>query len=259
MARRRRILFAALLVLLLLPVGLVITMRARRDRWDTPVAVRGSVVRLRNSFTEIYGARIGDKVVLFDAGIDTEGRALDALLAHLSAGRDDVSDVFLTHGHFDHVAASPLCKKARIHVGADDVEMMARRAPIEPFVARMIEHIVPVGPVAATDPYQGRMEIAVGDKTVTAVPLPGHTPGSYLLFFDGVLLAGDSIQISDGKLQFAMEATTVNPLANRVNLSHVKELLGPLAVDVVCTGHQGCTAAGDGARLLDDLIARASR
>ena len=70
--------------------------------------MRGQSWRLRNFFTEIYGVRVGDKVILFDAGVGTEGRALDALLGALNARRDDVSQVFLTHGHFDHVAASPV-------------------------------------------------------------------------------------------------------------------------------------------------------
>lgn len=255
--RRRRILIALFVLFVVLPAGTVISMRVMRDGYQPPVVVRGQILRLRNFFTEIYGVRAGDKVALFDAGVDTEGRALDALLAELHATRDDVSDVFLTHGHFDHVAASPLCKKARIHVGSDDVDLLAHRAQIPVAAGRWLSRILPVGPITATDPYVGRMELPLGGGKVTAIPLPGHTPGSYVLFYDGVLFAGDSMQISDGKLQFCMASFSVDPAANKRNIANLKSALGGFAVDVVCTGHQGCTAPGDGQRLLDDLIARA--
>ncbi len=256
MARGRNRLLKTLLVLAVLVFAFVLTMRRMRHGYKPAVTVREGVVRLRNFFTEMYGARVGDQVVLFDAGIDDDGQALDALLAALHATRDDVSDVFLTHGHFDHVAASPLCKKARIHVGAEDVELMAHR--VKPRLApRLFAAVLPVGPIEATDPFKGRTELAVGAKKLTAIPLPGHTAGSYVLLFDGVLFAGDSMQISDGKLDFAMSGFSDDLAANRRNLAGLKAALAGASVEVVCTGHQGCTAPGDAAKLLDDLIARA--
>lgn len=257
--RRRRVLVTLFVLFVVVPAIVVLVMRLERTGHEPPVVVRGQIMRLRNFFTEIYAARAGGQVVLFDAGIDTEGRALDALLAALNARRDDVSDVFLTHGHFDHVAASPLCTKARIHVGSEDVEMLARRVPITPAAARWFERALPVPPIAATDPFTGRAEFALADgKKVLAIPLPGHTPGSYVLFHDGVLFAGDSMQISDGKLEFCMPSFSVDVAANRKNVANLKAALGGVAVEFVCTGHQGCTAPGEGAKLLDELIARAS-
>ena len=255
--RRRRPLIALFIVFVVLPAALVISMRLMRTGYKPPVAVRGQIFRLRNFFTEIYGARAGGKVVLFDAGIDTEGHALDALLAELHATRDDVSDVFLTHGHFDHVAASPLCSKARIHVGAPDVDLLAKRDPNVPFAGRWFGRILPVGPITATDPYVGRVELPVDGGKVIAIPLPGHTSGSYVLYYDRVLFAGDSMQIEGGKLDFCMPSFSLDPAANKKHIANLKAQLGDLPVDVVCTGHQGCITV-DGQKLLDELIARAT-
>ena len=72
-----------------------------------------------------------------------------------------------------------------------------------------------------------------------------------------MLFAGDSMQIEGGKLDFCMPSFSRDPAANKRNIANLKTQLGELPVDVVCTGHQGCTAPGDGQRLLDDLIARA--
>jgi glyoxylase-like metal-dependent hydrolase (beta-lactamase superfamily II) len=258
MARRRKRLLIALLVIVLLPVGFVAMMRLSRGRHDPPVAVHGEILRMRNLFTEIYGTRVGNKIVLFDAGIDTAGDALDALTAALHGTRDDVSDVFLTHGHFDHVAVSPLCTRARIHVGAEDVEMLAHRVPYEPAAARWFSRVLPVGPIEATDRFVARTEVPLPDgRKLLAIPLPGHTPGSYVFYLDGVLLAGDSLQISDGKLSFAQPRFSVDMEANRHGVAGLKEALAGAPVSVVCTGHQGCTAEGEGGRLLDELMATA--
>jgi glyoxylase-like metal-dependent hydrolase (beta-lactamase superfamily II) len=246
----RRKLLIALGVIIALPLATVIAMRAMRHKYDPPVPVHGRLYRLRNLFTEIYGARVGDHVVLFDAGIDDEGPALDALLTALHAGRDDVSDVFLTHGHFDHVQASPLCKKARIHVGAADVAMLAGRARTEPFMPRLLSRILPPPLIEADAPYAGgELPLPDGSK-VTAIPLPGHTPGSHLLLFDGVLIGGDSLQISHDELTWADPLFSADMEANRRNIRALK-LTG---VEMVCTGHQGCI--GEGQRHLDELIAR---
>ena len=255
--RRRRWLIGLFVVFVVLPAAFVITMRLKRTGHEPPVLVRGQTFRLRNFFSEIYGARVGDKVVLFDAGIDTEGGPLDALLGALHATRDDVTDVFLTHGHFDHVAAAPLCKKARIHVGQEDEDLLTRRVPLTPAGARWFERILPVPPMKPTDLFTGRAELSVGDQKLLVIPLAGHTAGSYVMLFDGVLIAGDSMQISDGKLDFAIASFSQDPAGNKRNLAGLKAALAGAPVEVVCTGHQGCTAPGEAPKLLDDLIARA--
>jgi hydroxyacylglutathione hydrolase len=244
---------------LLLGIG-VIAMRAKQNGFDPPDALRRDVVHVRNFFTDLYGARIGDRVILFDGGVGPEGRALDALLSALKASRDQVSDVFLTHGHFDHVASAPLCHKARIHVGIRDTDMMAHKTEHEPFAARTFHRILPVPPVAATAAFLGeRTEVDLGDgKKMVALPLPGHTPGSYVFVYEGILFAGDSIQISGGKLGFADTAFSVDPAENRRGIATLKAALGDLKVEQVCTGHQGCTS-GDAKALLDELIEKAGR
>jgi glyoxylase-like metal-dependent hydrolase (beta-lactamase superfamily II) len=244
-------------VLLLLLVAAVAWMRAARSHWSDLVQVHNSVMHVHNSFTDFYGARVGLHAILFDAGVDTDGKALDALLGALKVGRDDVSNVFLTHAHFDHVAASPLCKKARIHVGIRDSDMLGQRAPMVPTVPRLLSHVLPVPAIEATDAFVDRGEIQFGDKKVLAIPFPGHTPGSVVLLFDGVLFAGDSMQISDGRLDFAPRLTSTDLEENKRSVAGLKAALQGQTVDMVCTGHQGCTPAGEAEKMLEDLYARA--
>ena len=248
-------------VLVVLTVGLVVTMRMRRGAFEKPELLRPNVVRVRNLFTEVYGARVGDKIVLFDGGIDTVGTALDAVIAALGGkSRDEVSDVFLTHGHFDHVQMSPLCTKATVHVGIRDPDMLAQKTRTEPRAARWFAMALPPPAIAANAAFIDRTEQTLADgKKLVALPLPGHTPGSFLLIYDGIVFAGDSMQINGGKLDFCMNSFSVDPKENHRNIAKLKEQLNGVTIDRVCTGHQACTEAGKGAALLDELIARAQK
>ena len=105
-------------------------MRLGRHKFDAPEPVRGSVMRVHGQVSDFFGAKTPDgTVILFDSGADPEGRGLDALLAALKAKREDVSDIFLTHGHGDHIAAAPLCPRARLHGGIGDSDMMVEARP----------------------------------------------------------------------------------------------------------------------------------
>lgn len=104
--RFRRVARAIAIGLLLLPLLLVITVRLLRHQASAPDPTAAGVVRVRNLFTDLYGVRVGDRIVVFDAGIDGEGNALDALIKALGgSGRDAVTDVFLLDALIARAAA----------------------------------------------------------------------------------------------------------------------------------------------------------
>jgi glyoxylase-like metal-dependent hydrolase (beta-lactamase superfamily II) len=261
MAVRRlvpRLLRAVIAVVVALVIA-VVACRILRHRSSEPEPVGTRVQRERNLFTDIYGARAGGGVILFDAGVDPEGGALDRLLTALGATRADVREVFLSHGHFDHVSASPLCTRAHIRVGAPDVAFLAQRAPmIAPVMGKLLNAVFPAPPVQATDPLTGRSVITVGKDKVLAIPTPGHTPGSYVFVFDATLFAGDSMTIDGDDLDFAMAPFTVDNDANRRSIAALADALAGVVVHTVCTGHQGCTPEGRGAGMLARLLERAT-
>src|SRR3954465_14255986 len=257
MARKSSRVLRIGIALCLTVVAVVVACRILRHSTSPPEII-GRVQRERNLFTDIYGACAGAGVILFDAGVDPAGGALDRLLGGRRAPRADVSDVFLSHGHFDHVAAAPLCTKARIRVGAPDVDFMAQRAAyIGTFGVKFLRALFPVPPVIATDPLAGRVEIPVGPDRVLAIPTPGHTPGSYVFIFDKTLFAGDSMVIDGERLAFAMASFTVDPAANKQSLAALGDALVGVDVQTVCTGHMGCTPPGHGASMLAKLMAEA--
>ncbi len=257
-SRRRRVLMWTWLGLFVVLVAAIGMMRVMRHKFDAPDAVRGGVWRVHGQVSDFFGARTPDgKVILFDAGADPEGRGLDKLLGALNASREDVSDIFFTHGHGDHVAAAPLCRHARLHGGIGDSDMMAKRGPVMPQFARFMGLVLPVPAVVLTDAFLGRAEVKVGgDQSVLGVPFAGHTPGSMIYLYDGVLLAGDSMNFEKDKLTAAFAPFTVDTKKNRENLAALPSLVKLDDVKVVCTAHGGCTPEGETRRMLDDLIGK---
>lgn len=257
--RRRRALLWIWLGLFAILVVAIAFLRHGRHAFDAPEPVHGSVLRVHGQVSDFYGARTPDgRVLLFDAGADPEGRALDALLATFKAMREDVSDIFFTHGHADHTAAAALCPRARLHGGIGDSDMMSKRGPVMPQFARFMGLVLPVPAVMLTDAFLGAANVPVGGgKSVVAVPFPGHTPGSMLYLYDGVLFAGDSMNLDKGKLTMAFAPFSVDTALNRKNIAALPSLVKLDDVKVVCTGHGGCTPEADSRRLLDELVAKA--
>jgi glyoxylase-like metal-dependent hydrolase (beta-lactamase superfamily II) len=73
-----------------------------------------------------------------------------------------------------------------------------------------------------------------------------------------VLFVGDALyyDLKTGQLEPGPEWMSVDAAANRRSLAALKSALGDQPVDVVCTGHGGCTPPAQTQKLLDDLIKR---
>lgn len=257
MARRgRRLLYVWLTLFVLLLVGVGV-MRMGRHRFDPPSLVRDKVWQVHTQVSDVYGARVGDAVILFDSGADPEGRPIDALLDKLGNKRDDISDVFLTHGHGDHIAGANAGPKARRHGGIGDSDMMSKRGPTLPRFAHFMGWILPTPPVMLSDAFLDCAEVHVGGDVVVAIPFSGHTPGSMLYLYDGVLFVGDSMNVSGGKLDYAPSVFNVDTALVKKRLAALGTTIDLTQVKSVCTGHGGCTPEADTQRLLADFIKRA--
>ena len=254
---RQRLLFWTVLLLVGAIGAGVLWLRTHRDKFEAPASVTASVSRVHNLFVDVYAARAGGKVLLFDAGIDQSGKAIDALLAQLKATRADVSDIFVTHGHGDHIGAVPLFSTAKVHASSRDVDMMRDKSLVEPALAIAFGWILPAPYVNALPLGEDGLVPVDGGAQVRAFAIPGHTPGSMAYLYDGVLFVGDSVRYVNGKLAPAPAGFSVDRDENRRSLKVLKQALAGLKLDVICTGHEGCTPPGEAGRLLDELVASA--
>lgn len=142
--------------------------------------------------------RTGERVILIDTGagaIDREdyhgGSLLDSL-ANLGVQPGEVTDVLITHLHYDHVGWTT----SKGQVVFDNATYRAHAADWEYFVTS--PEAVP-GAVRKLSPLGDQLELFDSERTlapgVDARPAPGHTPGStvFVISSEGerALLLGD--------------------------------------------------------------------
>ena len=239
--------------------GAVVALRIARGKPSAAETIKPNVVAVSAAGIYNYAVRVGSKVMLFDTGADPGGHPVDAALAALGAGRNDVSDVFLTHGHGDHTAGAAGLGSAKIRIGQGDVALAEGKAVPDALAAKLMVKVLAAPPVTVSDQIAGTgiQTIDVGDgKQVKAFPMPGHTPGSYAFLYDGVLFVGDAILLKQGRLDRGPSFLDGDKEGAKRAIASLKQQLGDTEVETICTGHGGCTPKGLGKNLLDDLINR---
>ena len=147
-------------------------------------------------------------VVLIDTCAPGSAAAIGTALAQAGASWSDVSDIVLTHRHFDHTGglaeAAGLASNANIWAGAQDA------------------------PDITLDGRREVRAIAEGDRVhnLGVLHTPGHTAGHISLLDEasGVVFIGDLIGSSDGHLEFGPPAFTADSDSNRRSLRRVVDL-----------------------------------
>jgi len=256
--RFTKVLFMLAIVVVAIAGGAVVGIRMGRQKFGAPVEIKPSFYGVKSAGgIYLYGARTSKGVMLFDTGMDPEARPVDGLLAALGTGRDDVHNIFLTHGHFDHVAGVGQFPKAQSYLGAGDTGLAAGDVSPDALAAQIMARVIRNPGVKVTSALRGATTIDVGDgKTVKAFPVPGHTAGSYAFLYDGVLLCGDMMILKEGRLEPTPTVFDAHPAENRQAIRSLKTQLAGETMETICTAHGGCTPKGLGSNLLDDLIAR---
>lgn len=180
-----------------------------------------------------FVVRTGDRVVLIDAGLGrlqrgpyVGGELLDSLAAH-DLRPADITDVVLTHLHFDHVGwvtqkSEIVFENATFRCHASDWSHFVDAPDAEPGAVRKLSPIA-----SRLEPFAGDVVVAPG---VTVRHAPGHTPGSAVVVVaDGgerALLLGDAVHCPAELVENEWEAIVdVDPaLAARTREALAREL-----------------------------------
>ena len=186
--------------------------------WRIPLPLPGDGLKAVN----VYAVRDGDGVTLVDAGwaLEVAERELARALGTLGLRLGDIRRFLVTHAHRDHYTQAVAVRRrygTRVLIGAGERhsietiltpgrrpgqahDQLLLRHGAEPVLAALRAlpgwdnpskqgYELPDGYVAAGERF------AVGDRTLEAIPTPGHTRG-HLVFLDRaarLLFAGDHV------------------------------------------------------------------
>ena len=173
------------------------------------------VETVKDGFVSVFVVNVAPgKVALIDAGHDATGKAILDALTKRGLGPSSVVAIFLTHGHGDHTAACKQFPGAAVYAMSDDVALIGDTAKV-------------------TNVIQDGSVSKVGDVSVEAFAVPGHTPGSVVYFARGVLFFGDSAGGGkDGAMMRAVRLFSKDPAQNVAALKALEARLTPRAAEV---------------------------
>jgi N-acyl homoserine lactone hydrolase len=202
--------------------------------------------------------------------VDTGGFGLRAPLARALADHGvasgDVTDVLLTHVHYDHAVNALLFPRAAVWISAADLEWACDRPPgfdaVPELYAAALDRSPRTRRIARDGPVMPGVE---------AIAAPGHTPGSVVYraaTADGpeILFAGDAIKNRAELVSGAVDLTE-DRAASEASVRLVRDLWEATPGAILVPGHDlpmrvgpdgrpeyiGRRAAGVEAWLGDDL------
>ena len=131
------------------------------------------------------------RVALIDVGSFGVRGTLIAKLADHGLSPESVTDVILTHSHYDHAINWTLFAHAQIHMGGEEMDWSLKapwgRTPVpELYMATLAD-------------WPSFKRLSAGDAPIpnlTAHAAPGHTPGHLIFILDGaafdIVFTGDA-------------------------------------------------------------------
>lgn len=193
----------------------------------------------------IYIARTANGILAIDLGWWGHERALQHALGELGATPGDITEVFLTHAHRDHVSAWHLVRPAKFHIAAGESSRLFGETPHRGWIPALADRVkrpeLPRAGELNVQTFSRDTSFVVGNDTVRAFLVPGHTAGSTVYVFRGILFLGDAATYSllrgfaPAKRGYSDDA--------RVAAQNLARLWPRLRFDdvrYVCTAHGSC-------------------
>jgi N-acyl homoserine lactone hydrolase len=186
--------------------------------WSTNVLLRGE-----------------ERVAIVDVGSFGQRKLIQQQLAAHGLAPADVTDVILTHAHHDHSVNWVMFPKARVHIGAGEIDWAVKEpwgtTPIPELYVRELAgspQLVRIEPGA---------EVLPG---IVAHHAPGHTPGHLIFVIEGaerdIVLTGDAAKNRTELL--AREADmTYDPAVTRASIELMWRLWRKKPGTVLLPGH----------------------
>ncbi|MGH8221429.1 MAG: MBL fold metallo-hydrolase [Woeseiaceae bacterium] len=179
--------------------------------------------------------RAPGRAILVDVGAFGVRRELVKQLRARNVNPAAITDVVLTHAHYDHSVNFTLFPNAAVWIGAGELEWASRQPPgFNPLPELYVREL-------ATSPRVRR--VSDGDELLPglkALASPGHTPGHLLFYLTGpaspLLFTGDAAKNRTELVSGSVEATE-DMAASRLTLQSIWSLWREAPGTIVVPGH----------------------
>jgi len=175
------------------------------------------------------------RIALLDVGAFGVGRELRAQLAEHGVSPEAVTDVILTHAHYDHAVNFTLFPNASVAIGDDELNWAAAQPPgFNPLPELYVRELVSL-------PRLRRLsagEIVL--PGLVAAAAPGHTPGHLIFVLQDypvpVIFTGESAKNRAELLSMAVDASA-NHAESRETLETIWTLWRQAPGTLLVPGH----------------------
>lgn len=179
--------------------------------------------------------RSDDHTILIDVGAFNIRKILERQLRVHGLAPDDITDIVLTHAHYDHAINFTLFPSATVWIGKDEIEWAAAQPPgFDPLPELYVDAL-------DVDPRVRRVRAEEAFLPgLRAMSAPGHTPGSLIFYLTSndvpVIFTGDAAknraELMSGKVDASMDET-----ASAASLKLIWELWRKVPGTVLIPGH----------------------
>lgn len=210
--------------------------------WSVDILVHGypgkSVCHGGLGWSTIALLRGHGRVALVDVGCFGQRGPILGGLSRLGLGASDVTDVLLTHSHWDHSVNWVMFPKARIVVGAEELAWSLAEpwgtTPVPELYVRELDASPRLARVRDDD------EVLPG---ITCHDAPGHTPGHLIFVLRGpehdgrdLILTGDAAKNRAELLSLEADMT-YDPAVSRASMERIWALWRERPGTVLVPGH----------------------